>query len=341
MNTILSPSVRFAARLLVAGASCIAATANLGAWSAPGHQTVGLIGYALLSPTAKTHVDAILAPSGGDIAAAATWPDDIKPLIGKLSTTPEGRAFNKAHADNKKWHYVNFPVGSTAYALSSPYATDNDLIHTVQGCIDVLEGRSYNNLSSLDALRYLVHLVGDVHQPLHTIDGFYDVASDDSVTLLMAGDTIPADAPDDQGGNLLHFTGVHHLVKSASTTELHALFDNELVADIALTKDSAQISQKLLEGLTVTSYPKGDSAYRDWVIGWAGDSMKLASDAYAMLTYGDATPGAGDSIKDIEITLSKDFVTTETAVVSNQLKKGGVHLAQLLNAIRWPAQSTQ
>jgi hypothetical protein len=338
MKTSLPHTMTSALRLLVATVSSAILTSRLGAWSAPGHQVVGEIGYALLTPAAKAHVDAILSQdiNNGGIVGAATWPDDIKPLIGKLSTTPEGRAFNKAHSDNKKWHYVNFPVGSTIYALNSTYATSNDLVHTYQGCIDVLEGKSFNGLSSLDALRYLVHLTGDVHQPLHTIDGFYDIANDDSVKLLKAGDDIPAGTTDDQGGNLLHFTGVHHLVKAASTTELHALFDNELVADIALSKDPAVISQKLLAGLSADSFPEKDGAYRDWVITWAGDSMVLANAAYDKLTFGDAAMGSGDTLKDIEVTLSSDFIPTEEAVVSLQLQKGGVHLAQLLNAIQWP-----
>jgi hypothetical protein len=92
--------------------------------------------------------------------------------FGSLCKTDEAKAFNQAHGDNKKWHYVNFPVGSKKYSLASRFAYPHDVVHLINGCVTVLEGGEFENLTPKDALRFLIHLVGDVHQPLHTVAGY-------------------------------------------------------------------------------------------------------------------------------------------------------------------------
>jgi hypothetical protein len=309
------------------------------AWSAEGHRTVAEIAYPLLTPATKAKVDLLLQQDSnhGTIADAATWPDDIKPFEGHLTHTPEAQQFNQAHPDNKHWHYVNFPVGAPSYDSASPFATPDDIVHIIQGCIDVLEGKPFQGLSKLDALRYIIHLTGDIHQPLHTITGYFNVASDGSATLVSAKTAVPATATNDQGGNLLHFTGLHHQVKGAAATELHALFDKELVANLTGDMVSENLAPKLLVGVTVNSFKTPGTAYRSWAVAWASASMQLATSAYGRLSFGDATLDSahGDTVKNIEVSIPADFVSTEQAVVSAQLQKGGVHLAQLLNAIHW------
>jgi hypothetical protein len=84
---------------------------------------------------------------------ASVWPDENKQPIGRLWQTPEARLFNHDHGDNKKWHYVNFPVGSKSYTASSPFASPHDIVHVINGCITVLEGGQFEKLTSKEALR--------------------------------------------------------------------------------------------------------------------------------------------------------------------------------------------
>src|SRR5882724_6903179 len=139
------------------------------AFSREGHESIALLAFSSkdLSGTAKSAINQILGSES--IAFAAEWPDAIKPPFGAVANTPEAIDFNHKHPDNHHWHFVNFPIGSSAYSATSPFAKDDDVSHAVQGCIAVLEGKgSFDNLTKKEALRYLVHLVGDVHQPLHT-----------------------------------------------------------------------------------------------------------------------------------------------------------------------------
>src|SRR5215469_12510170 len=58
--------------------------------------------------------------------------------------------------------------------LSGPFSSQNDIVHAIRTAIDVLEARS-SRFTKVQALRIIVHLVGDIHQPLHTVSGYYDV----------------------------------------------------------------------------------------------------------------------------------------------------------------------
>jgi hypothetical protein len=306
-------------------------------WSAEGHRTVAEIAYPLLNATAKAQVDVLIAqdPNHGTFADAATWPDDIKSSSG-IGATPEAKAFNEAHPDNKQWHYVNFPVGATGYSTTSSFSTSTDIVHVFQGCIDTLEGKPFlTNFSKLDALRYLIHLAGDVHQPLHTITGYYRITNGNA-TLLKVTNSVPSGSVSDEGGNALKFPQLHDPVSGAATNELHALFDRELVADIDQTMVSETLAAKLLTGVKITSFPT-TGAYRNWITTWAGDSMKLANTAYAGLKFGKAKMNNEhpDELYSIATTLPANYLAQETPVVSLQLQKGGVHLAQVLNSIQW------
>lgn len=66
----------------------------------------------------------------------------------------------------------NFPVGSKKYTATSPFTYPHDVVHLINGCVTVLEGGEFEGLIQKDALRLLIHFVGDVHQPLHTVAGY-------------------------------------------------------------------------------------------------------------------------------------------------------------------------
>lgn len=301
---------------------------RVGAFSREGHETIGLLGYTYgkLKPCAKQAIDQILA--GETITDAAEWPDAIKAPYGAISGTDEAKAFVKAHPDHHLWHFVDFPVGATAYDFKGQFALKTDIVHAVHGCIAVLEGTgSFDGLSKLEALRYLVHLVGDAHQPLHTITGYFDISDPAHPKLYPGSKPIPAGAFSDTGGNDLVFGNM----------ELHGDWDDDLVQAIANTKDTTTLVNALLPSYDPTAFATpGD--YHHWIEAWVSDSMPLATQAYGGLTfnaYSETTDTQGNVHAQIQITLPADYAATESKVESTQLLKGGAHLAQLLNAINW------
>src|ERR1041384_3036211 len=94
-----------------------------------GHRAIAAIAFARLTPEAKAAIEKILGSE--TLLEAAVWPDEIKPPYGKLCTTAEARLFNKEHKDNKKWHYVNFPIFATRYSASSSFAYPHDIVQTI------------------------------------------------------------------------------------------------------------------------------------------------------------------------------------------------------------------
>jgi hypothetical protein len=294
-------------------------------WGKEGHQTVADIAQSLLNDQAKAAITQILGDE--TLADAAEWADAIKAPQGSLCQTPEAKAFNHAHGDNKKWHYVNFPVGSKKYTATSRFAYPHDVVQIINGCVTVLEGGEFENLTQKDALRLLLHFVGDVHQPLHVIAGYYDISDPQHPTLETNFAQINEDTPSDSGGNKLDY----------GPGEMHALWDTTLVNDIYTTSDPAVLAAKVMEGASPASYQtKGKP--QTWAAKWATDSMKQAISAYADVQFGAGTYDPHGNLKKIDVTLqpsAQEYRQKYVVVAKEQLRKAGVHLAQLLNAINW------
>jgi hypothetical protein len=310
--------------VFIAAVALITATSNLLGFSAEGHKTIAAIATLRLSPRAELAVATIL--EGETLMEASIWPDEIKQPSGRLWKTDEARTFNREHKDNKKWHYVNFPVGAKRYSASSVFAYPHDIVHTINGCIDVLEGREYEGLNQKDALRWLVHLVGDIHQPLHVVAGFYDLSNPDKPKLESRTSEIDT-ATGDSGGNSL----------ANGSSNMHSMWDRTLVDAIFATSNPAELAAHVMANVNPDSF-KTSGSHKSWAAKWAGDSMKVAAQAYADIEFGPASLGAHGELTTIAVTLkpSTNAYRTKFAPISaEQLRKAGSHLAQLLNAIDW------
>jgi len=302
------------------------------AFSRVGHETIAQLAYQSteLSPKAKAAIDKILSTSDPvhpgqpeAVTDAAEWPDEIKSPYGAYSKYPWAKSFIAAHPNHHLWHFVNFPVGSSKYdPTKTVYAVPTDIVHSVEGCIAILEGKGgFDNLTQLDALRYLLHLVGDAHQPLHTITGYFDVHDPANPKLLPANKPIPATAWKDSGGNGLSY---------GAETELHAAWDDVIVNTIA-GKDTQKLVSALSSAVKSTSYTtSGD--YHNWITAWVSDSMTVASAAYGPLKFDQYKTSPQD---EIVVTLPSTYIKDESVTERTQIIKGATHLLQLLNAIHW------
>jgi len=294
-------------------------------FAAEGHKTVAAIAEPLLNDTAKHAVASIL--DSESLIDASVYADEIKTPFGSLCKTDEAKAFNHAHGDNKKWHYVNFPVGSKRYSPGSRFAYPHDVVNMINGCVTVLEGGEFEGLTQKEALRFLVHLIGDVHQPLHTVAGYYDVSDPQHPKLITNFAAITSDTPSDGGGNALDY----------GPGELHACWDKVLVSDIFATNDPVALAANIMVGVSADSYRTAGKP-PSWAAKWASDSMKQAIGAYADVEFGMATFDQHGDLTKIDVALKPStaaYRAKNAQVVKEQLRKGGIHLAQLLNAIQW------
>ncbi len=122
-------------------------------WGRTGHRAIGYIAYNHLTPVAKARISKIL--DGESIAYVGTWMDDIK-------SDPE---YDYTHP----WHYCTIPDGMTYEEAGTP--EEGDVIVTVERLINELKTKQFTDGDEATALKFLIHLTGDVHQPLHVGNG--------------------------------------------------------------------------------------------------------------------------------------------------------------------------
>jgi hypothetical protein len=292
-------------------------------WGGEGHKTVGDLARAHLSPEARAEVIKILG--NDDLGAVASWADDVRGAArhyGPLAGDVEAHEFNKAFPENGSWHYVNLPIDSKPYDDNGPFSGPNDVVHALNRAIATLEGAK-TGLTPSQALKYVVHLVGDIHQPLHSTSGYYDLSDPDSPKLITDPAKVDKDLTD-AGGNSL-FLAPHK--------ELHALWDSGIVEKIAGTDETKLVT--VLSGRE----PKGwqtPGDYHTWAEAWATESNHLATDdVFSGIKFGPAQMKNAQRIEQIPITLPPGYVEKNEPVVEDQLAKAGLRLADLLNHIHW------
>ncbi len=305
--------------LLAAVLSCRAAFA----WNSVGHMAVAYVAYQKLTPAEKARVSTLLQlnpyykewlsfiPAGTSDAdrdmyvfmMAATWPDEIKAMNAHYAgndTPPKAEPASlndgyAAHQAHKYWHFVNTPIGGSSSApLSVPTA-----IQKIAAFRAALASKIPDAIKSYD-LVWLIHLVGDVHQPLHC-----------------ATRVSSADPKGDEGGNLVVVTG--------PAKELHAFWDTVLGdGDTKNFMTAVKVAGTL---------PAPDSSLvtDDKEDDWATESYNLAKTA----VYVDPV-GSGNG----PYTMTPAYTANAQQIAKQRVSLAGARLATLLKeALQCGAQS--
>lgn len=122
-------------------------------WGQIGHRVVGEIAWRYMTPEARANVLAVL--EGESPAMASTWMDFIK---------------SDNHYDHMRpWHYVTIPDSLDYMEVGAP--EEGDAYVTILRIMEEIESGEFHGWSEQEALKSLIHLVGDVHQPLHVGNG--------------------------------------------------------------------------------------------------------------------------------------------------------------------------
>ena len=152
------------------------------AWGADGHRLVAIVAETQLSASTRVEVNRLLAlEPGATLASVSTWADEVR--------SPSTAA----------WHYLNFPRDAGChYDADRMCIEGNCVVGAIERQIGILASKA-PDLERLKALKYIVHFVADVHQPLHAGYG------------------------DDRGGNRFQ------LRVDGRGTNLHALWDSGMI----------------------------------------------------------------------------------------------------------------
>jgi len=294
------------------------AAPRVSAWNGTGHMVVASIAYDHLSPKTRAAVNALLLqhrdyglwmsemPAGYSDKArfafmkAATWPDDIR-------KTPDDRPI---------WHYIDLPVAAPDYTLTpaqkvviTPNAQTQILAETAR-----LTTQTATAPEKAVALCWVEHLIGDIHQPLHTTSLFSDQFPNG-----------------DKGGNDESLApgsvDTDPLEAAANPHKLHALWDDLLGA----TRDPAEI-EKIAASLEAQSSAKGSrtpvSLARD-LSTWLQETNVLVQPCVYVNETLPMTPTGPEKA---EVTLPPGYLQAAHKIANRQVTLAGLRLAGTLNA---------
>lgn len=240
------------------------------AWGLLGHRIVGEIANSYLSPKAKAAIKEILGDES--LAMCANWADFIKsdPSYNYLSP----------------WHYVDFKAGMSCEDVEKYLAIDTatDAYTKINFLVSELKKKNVAKEKKVMYLRLLVHIVGDIHQPLHT------------------------GHEEDQGGNKVYVQWF------GQKTNLHSVWDSKLIDEQTLSYT------EYTNAINHSTAAQRQAWQKEPLQQWICDSHILAETLYA-------------EIKEPEQKLSYRYNFDHLAQLNQQLLKGGVHLAGLLNSI--------
>ena len=327
----------------------VAPTVSALAWGDNGHQTVGKIASLRIKPRTAQRIAQILKP-GETLANIASWADNVKERMGKTDPDEDTNAFLQDIAHNEKnreWHYVDLPLDCKNYQTCTGFTVDNDIVHLLNVCIRTLQGQPDANqpLSQRNALKLLVHFLGDLHQPLHVGCGYIDVNGPNG-TILIARDPKlikRQNFPSDNGAN--------QLIIDNDKKKLHGFWDFDLVTSLMQTTDQAT-PDALGSFLEKTVQPQASwnphGPVSNWGAQWATDSLRQSREhTYEGLQVtgqrtitvttrnGQPVMRDGKVVTDTvyDVTRPANYDTENREVVRQQLAKGGYRLAKLLDAI--------
>jgi len=253
------------------------------AWGNEGHRVTGLVANDLLTAKARIRLNQLVP--GIDLGEFASQMDVYR------------TALTLEIPGSEKWHYDNQPVcGSKAYA---DYCPNNDCASgKIPLYFKVLADTRATPEARAQAAMFLVHLVGDIHQPLH--------AADDA----------------DLGGNQKNVL----LPQADMPRNLHRIWDSDLpklaLRGVSEADYAKQLINRYRDG-EIAAWQRGD--VRDWMTESLAISQRVTYAGLPEYVCGVAWPA--EKI----VSLPKSYVDAAQEVMPAQLAKAGARIAWLLN----------
>jgi hypothetical protein len=292
------PRSKIAIASLFAGA--ILCTGYAAAWGPEGHAIVAEIAEARLTDAVKAQVADLLAADGSGaqhLDQIASWPDAIRVI--RPETGP--------------WHFVDIPIDTAEYDASRDCANDKCVVAAIQKFVKVLGDKNAPKKDRVEALKWVVHFVGDIHQPLHAEN---DCSKFPPPECDRGGNKVSVDFFDHKNTNL-HSVWDGGMIEHVLNLRLGPHFQPDLKGTAAEAK---KLNAEIKDSDAKAWAPDGLTGHLDTAtVKWANDSHALAQTAYSNLPI-HRRQGWEQS-----------YVDQEWPVVQSQLERAGVRLARILN----------
>lgn len=260
------------------------------AWSADAHEIICEIAWQRFTPAAKKLVRSLRRADpepGRTFAASCAWADRVRERGGRF-------------ADSAPWHYVNVPAGADGIDPRRDCPAPKRCVTwaiTRFGRQLADPGRSA--ASRAEALKFLAHFIGDVHQPLHV------------------------GRPDDRGGNeiAVDFLGDHGRCRRGAERDLHEVWDRHILARAGERGPAA--ARRL-----AAAVPAGSAAA--WqntdVLAWANESFALCGAVVYALPGSVARCGGRQFAR-----IDEAYYARAVDVSRTRLQQAGVRLAHVID----------
>jgi hypothetical protein len=202
------------------------------AWGGEGHQIIATVAEDHLDETTKVMIQSLLGNK--HLYSIAAWADDIR----------------RERPGTKAWHYVNIPQGSEYKASRDCPLPQSCVIAKIGEFVKVLTDKNASREQRAEALKFLVHFVGDLHHPLHA-------------------------AMEEAGGNGVPVRFLNSNQCGHYECNLHGVWDTSMILETGLHRQ--EYSQRLEELIRATKLDTRTSGSAEQ---WANESRQLATAAW-------------------------------------------------------------
>jgi len=262
------------AKLVSLSIILILSVSAAGGWGKDGHSIIADIAWRELSPTTRKEIRELLGDSS--LAEVSNWADAVRR--------------ENAYRWSAPLHYVNLPFDASEYDPDRDCPAEGCVVSAIEHFATVLKDRENTPQERGEALMFLIHFVGDLHQPMH------------------------AGRAEDRGGNSIDLTFL------GEETNLHRIWDTGI---LNASSDETWVNRadrlyKDIDDMDKLTWLAG-TADNDWQATagrWAFESHNIA-EQYAYILEPDSEVG-------------EEYVAKAAPIAELRLSQAGIRLAAVL-----------
>jgi hypothetical protein len=219
-------------KLLLLSAALVVLCAQSWAWGREGHQIIAAIAEDHLDETTKVMIQSLIG--NNHLYSIAPWADDVR----------------RERPETKTWHYVNIPLGGEYNPVRDCAAPKSCVVEEIDHFLKVLTDRQASRDQRAEALKFLVHFVGDIHQPMHAVK-------------------------EEAGGNGIHVSFLESTRCGPYECSLHGAWDTSMILHTGMNRDEyVQHEEELIKADRLEKHMVGTP------VQWANESVHLAQAAW-------------------------------------------------------------
>lgn len=201
-------------------------------WGRDGHQIIATIAQDHLHETTKVMIQSLIG--NNHLYSIASWADDVR--RDRPNTAP--------------WHYVDIPLGTTYDPNRDCSPPSSCVVVKITDFVKIVTDKQASRDDRAEALKFIVHFVGDIHQPMHAVG-------------------------EAKGGNGVHVSFLESSRCGRYDCNLHGVWDTDLIEHAGMSREQyAQTEEELIKNQKLDDMDGGTPEE------WANDSLKLAEAAW-------------------------------------------------------------